>query len=240
MTPSGRGLQVTTEDLAVVGDVAHASDVAIHELRSEQTHLEELFFNLTESEEHRNRNLGRDAPVRAGAPTTCRRRAAPPDRPRPARRAHPVQPSAADDAKEAATMTAAVRAEFRKLFTTRLWWGMAIAVSCSRRAFAVLFAFVFTSDAVQGPQAAAAPSTDAELAKAVFTGGLQVGYLLTLAIGVMTIGSEYRHQTITATFLADPAPGPRHGAPRSSRCSPSAPSTACSHWPAPSARARSS
>ena len=57
MTPSGRGLRVTTEDLAVVGDVAHASDVAIHELRTEQTHLEELFFNLTESEEHRNRNL---------------------------------------------------------------------------------------------------------------------------------------------------------------------------------------
>jgi ABC-2 type transport system ATP-binding protein len=58
VTPKGRGLQVTTEDLAVVGDVAHATDVAIHELRTEQTHLEELFFNLTESEEHRNRNLG--------------------------------------------------------------------------------------------------------------------------------------------------------------------------------------
>ena len=64
MTPSGRGLRVTTEDLAVVGDVAHASDVAIHELRSEQTHLEELFFNLTESEEHRNRNLGATRPPR--------------------------------------------------------------------------------------------------------------------------------------------------------------------------------
>jgi ABC-2 type transport system ATP-binding protein len=58
VTAKGPGLQVTTHDLAVVGDVAHASDVAIHELRSEQTHLEELFFNLTESGEHRNRNLG--------------------------------------------------------------------------------------------------------------------------------------------------------------------------------------
>src|SRR3954451_3786938 len=98
-------------------------------------------------------------------------------------------------------MTAAVRAEFRKFFTTRLWWGMAIATLLSGAAFAVLFAFVFTSDAIDGPQGAAAPRTDVELAKAVFTGGIQVGYLLTLAIGVMTIGSEYRHQTITATFL---------------------------------------
>ncbi|GAB2756748.1 ABC transporter ATP-binding protein [Terrabacter koreensis] len=57
VTTAGRGLRVTTDDLASVGDVAHASDVAIHELRSEQTHLEELFFNLTESEEFRNRNL---------------------------------------------------------------------------------------------------------------------------------------------------------------------------------------
>ena len=47
-------------------------------------------------------------------------------------------------------MTAAVRAELRKLFTTRLWWGMAIAVLLSGAAFAVLFAFVFTSDVVQG------------------------------------------------------------------------------------------
>ncbi len=64
--PKDRGLRVTTEDLAVVGDVAHANDVAIHELRSEQTHLEELFFNLTESEEHRNRTLG----ALAGQPPT--------------------------------------------------------------------------------------------------------------------------------------------------------------------------
>ena len=72
-------------------------------------------------------------------------------------------------------MSAAVRAELRKIFTTRLWWGMAIAVLLSGAGLAVLFAFVLTSDAVQGPRAAAAPDTDVALAKAVFTGGLQVG-----------------------------------------------------------------
>ena len=67
VSPKGPGLQVTTEDLAVVGDTAHASDVAIHELRSEQTHLEELFFNLTESEGDRNRLTDGTSSAPAGA-----------------------------------------------------------------------------------------------------------------------------------------------------------------------------
>ncbi|WP_347350230.1 ABC transporter ATP-binding protein [Intrasporangium sp.] len=52
------GLTVHSGDLARIGDIALAAGVAIHELRAEQTRLEELFFNLTESAEHRNRNLG--------------------------------------------------------------------------------------------------------------------------------------------------------------------------------------
>jgi ABC-2 type transport system permease protein len=48
------------------------------------------------------------------------------------------------------------------------------------------------------------PGLDSELARTVYTGGIQVSYLLTLAIGVLTIGSEYRHKTITGTFLATP------------------------------------
>ena len=58
------GITVTTDDLAMVGDLAHAADIAIHELRAEKTHLEELYFNLTEADEYRNRNLG----VRTGRP----------------------------------------------------------------------------------------------------------------------------------------------------------------------------
>jgi hypothetical protein len=38
----------------------------------------------------------------------------------------------------------------------------------------------------------------------VYTAGLSTAYLLTLTIGVMSIGSEYRHMTITSTFLATP------------------------------------
>ena len=38
----------------------------------------------------------------------------------------------------------------------------------------------------------------------VYTAGLSIAYLLTLAVGVMSIGSEYRHKTITSTFLSTP------------------------------------
>lgn len=37
-------------------------------------------------------------------------------------------------------MTAAIKSEFRKFFTTRLWWGMAIGVFLAGAAFAALFA----------------------------------------------------------------------------------------------------
>ncbi len=102
-------------------------------------------------------------------------------------------------------MTAAIRAELRKFFTTRLWWGMAIAVLLAGAGFALLFGFVFTSDAARGGNGGPPQITnDLDLARQVFTGGIGVGYLLTLAIGVMTIGSEYRHKTITSTFLSTP------------------------------------
>ncbi len=116
-------------------------------------------------------------------------------------------PTGAPVAAEEVADDRRVRAEFRKFFTTRLWWGMAIAVllvgSRVRRALRVRL----HERVAQRPGSGAVPSTDAALAKSVFTGGIQIGYLLTLAIGVMTIGSEYRHQTITATFLAMPRRG---------------------------------
>lgn len=99
-------------------------------------------------------------------------------------------------------MVLAIRSEFRKFFTTRMWWGMGLAVIVASLAFPALYAFIFTSDGMAEIGASAIP--DSELAKTVYTGGIQLAYLLTLAIGVLTIGAEYRHKTITGTFLATP------------------------------------
>ncbi|MCW2757671.1 MAG: transporter, ATP-binding protein [Nocardioidaceae bacterium] len=58
-TPGDAGLlTAATGDLTKVGDIALAAQVPVHELRGLDTDLESLFFELTESPENANRNLG--------------------------------------------------------------------------------------------------------------------------------------------------------------------------------------
>lgn len=99
-------------------------------------------------------------------------------------------------------MSRAIAAELRKFLTTRMWWGMAIAIAVASAGLALLFGLILTSSAVEGQTGGR--TSDLDLARSVFTGGIQLVYLLTLAIGVLTIGAEYRHKTITSTFLATP------------------------------------
>lgn len=103
-------------------------------------------------------------------------------------------------------MARAIRSELRKFFTTRLWWGMAIGIFLAGAAFALIFGILLTSDSAgRGGGAQGIPTGDAtQVANSVYTGGLNIGYLLMLTIGVIQIGTEYRHHTITGTFLAVP------------------------------------
>lgn len=97
----------------------------------------------------------------------------------------------------------AVHSELLKFFTTRLWWGMAVGIFLSAAILAVLFGVLLTSEDAGG--ASGIPAGDAvQVANSVYTGGLSVGYLLMLTIGVIQVGAEYRHHTITSTFLATP------------------------------------
>ena len=108
-----------------------------------------------------------------------------------------------------ASTVAAVRSELLKYFTTRLWWGMAIGIFVSGAAFALLFGLLYTSESYLDQSGdnpfGGAPTGDAtQIANSVYTAGLSVGYLLMLVIGVIQIGAEYRHRTITSTFLTQP------------------------------------
>jgi ABC-2 type transport system permease protein len=102
-----------------------------------------------------------------------------------------------------------VRSELLKFFTTRLWWGMALGVFVTGAAFALLFGILYTSQSFLensggGFGGGQVVADDTQIANTVYTAGLSIGYLLMLVIGVVQIGAEYRHHTITSTFLSQP------------------------------------
>lgn len=107
-------------------------------------------------------------------------------------------------------MTRLVRAELAKLLTTRLWWGMGLALLLSGVALAALVAFFLVHGSVPG-LGDGLEITDVlpelALARMVYTGAAQIGYLLTLVVGVVAVGQELRHRTATTTFLAEPRRG---------------------------------
>lgn len=95
-----------------------------------------------------------------------------------------------------------IKAEFRKFFTTRMWWGMAIPVFGISALGSGLFAAL--TDKAGNKELGLPPSTDFQFANSIYTGAIQFGYLFTLCIGVLMIGSEYRHKTISVTLLSTP------------------------------------
>jgi len=99
-------------------------------------------------------------------------------------------------------MTGAVKSELRKFFTTRMWWGMAIAVFLAGGGLAAVMGLLAGKT---GAASGGLPALDQPgMVNTTYTAGLSIAYLITLAVGVMAIGSEYRHKTISSTFLATP------------------------------------
>jgi hypothetical protein len=96
----------------------------------------------------------------------------------------------------------AVRAEFRKFFTTRMWWGMALGMVVVGGGLAAVISLLAGRQPVD--QGGFPPLDAPNVVNTVYTAGLSFAYLIMLAVGVMAIGAEYRHKTITATFLAVP------------------------------------
>lgn len=108
-------------------------------------------------------------------------------------------------------MGAALRTEYRKLVTTRLWWVLLLAMAAYMAFLAAIMSFVLVQDPTAGTGAftggdpAAAPElSPTDLASTVYTLATSLGYVFPVIVGALAMTGEFRHQTITPTLLAEP------------------------------------
>ncbi|CAG7572439.1 ABC-2 family transporter [Barrientosiimonas humi] len=107
-------------------------------------------------------------------------------------------------------MGAAIKSEIRKVFTTRMWWAMAIGMGLMAGLLSLMFASLLGSQNATDPNDPGAGNPFARMtpgtAQIIYSAGIQFSLttLVPLALGVMLITNEYRHKTISSTFLATP------------------------------------
>ncbi|MBN1093694.1 ABC transporter permease [Blastococcus sp. TML/M2B] len=98
-------------------------------------------------------------------------------------------------------MTRLVRAEWTKLFTTRVWLAMLIAAAVLTAGFAALMT-AFAGNPDSGlPPVGTAEFEQTALAQA------SGATILTIILGIIGATQEYRHRTATPTFLTTPRRG---------------------------------
>lgn len=95
-------------------------------------------------------------------------------------------------------MSRLLRAETRKLLTTRLWWGMMLGAM----AFAAID--VVAQIATNGIRNNPAPPLDTAVTqRAVFSSSVSA-YIFSAVVGIILITTEFRHFTSRPTFLLEP------------------------------------
>jgi hypothetical protein len=98
----------------------------------------------------------------------------------------------------------ATRSEATKQFSTSIWWILAIVLVAYVGFTAAVLGFVFAASA-SGSLPGGAPQIPEEgLAATLYSTATAVGYVFPLLIGTLMVTTEFRHKTLTPTFLATP------------------------------------
>ncbi|HEY9424749.1 MAG TPA: ABC transporter permease [Microterricola sp.] len=109
------------------------------------------------------------------------------------------------------TFLNALSAEFAKLFTTRLWWILALTlfiyVGAMAGGLGALFGWA-ASNADAGASAGVSPLPQGlNLHAVIYSMATTIGYVFPVLLGAFAVTGEFRHQTLTPTFLATPRRG---------------------------------
>ena len=98
-------------------------------------------------------------------------------------------------------MTPLVRAEWAKLFSTRVWIGLLLGAV----ALAVLSSVLLTAFA--GNEESGIPAVGTPVYEQLALAGPANSVVLMLVLGIIGTTPEYRHRTATPTFLTTPRRG---------------------------------
>lgn len=104
-------------------------------------------------------------------------------------------------------MRPALVSELRKVTSTQLWWILAVVMGGYMAFMAAVLAFSLTSE--QGASGMTGGMSTEQLdpvavAESVYTVAPALGYVFPLVMGALAMTGEFRHQTLTPTFLAQP------------------------------------
>ncbi|MDR1807000.1 MAG: ABC transporter permease subunit [Propionibacteriaceae bacterium] len=102
-------------------------------------------------------------------------------------------------------MIAGFRSEFRKFFSTRMWWVMLLIAVAYVGGTAAIMAFLFDFTIDSSPELDTISLEGfIDLSQTIYSLGATFGYVFPVLVGALSVTGEYRHQTVTPTFLADP------------------------------------
>ena len=99
-------------------------------------------------------------------------------------------------------MSGVLRAELRRITTTKLWWVALICIFVLSAGYAALPATVAWLQGRAG--VASSPFTDPGIIRSIYNGGNVLSRILAMVVGIVAIGSEYRYGTLAASYLATP------------------------------------
>jgi ABC-2 type transport system permease protein len=105
------------------------------------------------------------------------------------------------------SLTAATRSETVKQFTTSMWWVLLIVLLAYVGFTAAVLGFVFSASASGALPGGAPQIPEDGLPALLYSTATAVGYVFPLLIGTLMVTTEFRHKTLTPTFLATPRRG---------------------------------
>jgi ABC-2 type transport system permease protein len=103
----------------------------------------------------------------------------------------------------------ALLAETRKLLSTRMWWVLGLVLFGYLAFLGAVMAFSLTTDptSMTGGLGTVTVLDGRTIAETVYTLAVSLGHVFPLVIGALSMTGEFRHQTVTPTFLAEPRRG---------------------------------